>query len=81
MYLCGLDVYVLMRTSFLVVFALVAAAVVLLCARVILKKNGRFSSQHLSQSPAMRERGIGCIQAEDLKERQKAKKKLNVNEL
>lgn len=81
MYLCGLDVFALMRTSFLVVFALVAAAVVLLSVRVILKKNGRFSSQHLSQSPAMRKRGIGCIQAEDQKERQKVKKKLNVNEL
>ena len=70
-----------MQTSFLAVLVLVTLAVVLLSVRVIVKKNGRFSSQHLSQSAAMRERGIGCVQSEDRKERQKSAKKLNVKEL
>ena len=70
-----------MQTSFLAILGLIALAVVLLSVRVILKKNGRFSSQHLSQSAAMRERGIGCVQSEDRKERQKADKKLNVSQL
>lgn len=70
-----------MNTSFLIILGIVAMAMVLLSIRVILKKDGRFSSQHLSQSPAMRERGIGCVQSEDWKERQKDAKKLNVKQL
>ena len=70
-----------MNTSFLIILGIVAMAMVLLSIRVILKKDGRFSSQHLSQSPAMRERGIGCVQSEDWIERQKDTKKLNVKQL
>ena len=65
----------------LIIISLVALSVILLSVRVILKKNGTFSSQHLSQSPAMHERGIGCVQSEDFKERQKAYKKLNTKQL
>ena len=60
---------------------LVLAAVVLLSVRVILKKNGRFSSQHISQSKAMRERGIHCAVSQDREAKQQAAKKLNIREM
>ena len=59
---------------------LIGLAVVLLCVRIILKKNGRFSSQHISQSKAMRERGIHCVNTQDYEERHK-KNKLNNNKI
>ena len=60
----------------LVVIGLVGLAVILLSVRVILKKDGRFSSQHISQSKAMRERGIHCAVSQDREERERAVKKL-----
>lgn len=50
---------------FLFTLALVAIAGVLLGIQILLKKNGKFSSQHIGQSKAMRERGIHCLQAQD----------------
>jgi hypothetical protein len=47
----------------------VAAAMLLLSVRILLKKGGRFRSQHIGQSRAMRERGIHCVQAQDLEAR------------
>ncbi len=44
----------------LLTIVVVLSAMVLLSVRVILKKDGRFSSKHISQSRAMRDRGIGC---------------------
>ena len=37
----------------------------LLSVRVLFKKNGRFVKTHVSQSKAMRERGITCVQSQD----------------
>lgn len=67
--------------NLLLTLGFVALAVILLCVRVILRKNGRFSSQHLGESPAMRKRNIGCVVSEDRKMRQAAEKKLDVKEL
>lgn len=61
--------------------AFVLAAVLLLSVRVILKKNGRFSSQHISQSKLMRERGIHCAVSQDREAKQQADKRLNVKNL
>ncbi len=44
----------------LLTIVVVLSAMVLLSVRVILKKNGRFSSKHISQSKVMRDRGISC---------------------
>ena len=44
---------------------LVTLAVVLLSVRLILRKNGRFSSQHISESPLMKRQGIHCATAQD----------------
>lgn len=53
----------------------------LLSVRVILRKNGRFSSQHLGDNPAMRKRNIGCVVSEDYKARKAAEKKLDIKHL
>lgn len=35
------------------------------CVKVIFRKNGSFSSQHIHDSQAMRERGIHCVMDQD----------------
>jgi len=65
----------------LLIIGFVALAVVLLSVRVILKKDGKFSSQHISQSKTMRERGIHCAVSQDRETKQQNAKKLNVAEL
>ena len=59
----------------------VASCVILLAVRVILKKNGKFSSEHISKNKRMREDGIHCATSQDREARKKAKKKLDVNQL
>ena len=58
-----------MVKTLLLTLGIVAAAMLLLSVRVLLKKGGRFRSQHIGQSPAMRARGIRCVQAQDLEAR------------
>ncbi|MBR1922264.1 MAG: hypothetical protein IJ838_00730 [Paludibacteraceae bacterium] len=65
----------------LIIIGFVLLAMVLLSVRVLLKKDGRFSSQHISQSRAMRERGIDCVNTQDWKDRQQDPKRLDVNKL
>ena len=65
----------------LIVILLLAAAFILLSVRVILKRNGRFSSQHISQSKTMRERGIHCATSQDREARRKAPTRLDPKQL
>lgn len=65
----------------LITIGFVALAVLLLCVRVILKKNGRFSSQHISQNKRMREKGIGCATSQDREAQQEKKLHIDVNKL
>ena len=67
--------------SVLIVTGLLIAAFGLLSVRVILKKNGRFRSMHISDSKAMRERGIGCVQSQDRQARREKPAKLDVKNL
>lgn len=59
------NIFIQMITIFLFTLALVAIAGLLLGIQILLKKNGKFSSQHIGQSKAMRERGIHCLQTQD----------------
>ncbi len=61
--------------------AVVLAAMVLLSVKVILKKNGRFSSMHIGDSKAMRKRGIGCVQSQHRQGRKDKKHAIDVKEL
>jgi hypothetical protein len=53
----------------------------LLSIRVVLKKNGRFSSQHISESKAMRQQGIHCATAQDREARKKNVNRINTKEM
>lgn len=66
--------------TLLVVVALLLLAVGLLSVRVLFVKNGRFRSMHISDSKAMRDRGIGCVQSQD-RQAQHNRKKMDVKDL
>lgn len=70
-----------MLKSILIVIGLMLAAFLLLSVRLIFKKGGRFRSMHISDSRAMRERGIGCVQSQDRNARKSNPHKLQVNQL
>ena len=38
---------------------------VLFCVKLLFKKNGRFSSQHVHDNPALRKMGIHCVMDQD----------------
>ena len=57
---------------------IIAIAVAFLCIKVIFRRNGSFSSQHIHDSAAMRERGIHCVIDQDREMRQRSP--LAVNE-
>ena len=52
---------------------IIAIAAILLSVKVILRKNGSFTSQHIHDSQAMRDRGIHCVQSMDAFERREKK--------
>lgn len=65
----------------LIVIAALGIALVLLSVRVLLKKNGRFSSQHIAQNKRMKADGIHCANSQDKEARRGNKNKIKVNEL
>ena len=65
--------YQLMKT-FLLCAIIIALCILMLSVRILFKKNGQFVKTHVSQSKAMRERGIGCVQGQDFAERHKKKR-------
>lgn len=52
-------------TLFIICVILIGIAMLFLSVRVIFKKDGRFVKTHVSQSKAMRDRGITCVQSQD----------------
>ena len=54
-----------MWKTFLTVALLLLAAVALLSVNILLKKNGKFPNIHVGNNPAMRKRGIGCVESQD----------------
>ena len=52
---------------------IIAIAVALLCVRIILKKNGKFSSQHIHENPVLRKNGIHCVMDQDREARANGK--------
>ncbi len=44
---------------------IIAIAVALLSMKVLIKKGGHFSSMHIHDSKAMKDRGIGCVLEQD----------------
>ena len=53
---------------------ILALCVLMLCIRILLKKDGTFVKTHVSQNPEMRRRGISCVQSQDFAARHKPNK-------
>jgi len=68
MYLCTRK----MTETLLISGLLLAAGMVLLLVKVLLRKDGKFSSQHIHDSEAMKERGIHCVMDQDREMRRKS---------
>ena len=62
-----------MVETLLLCMLIIAIAVALLCVRIILKKNGKFSSQHIHENPALRKNGIHCVMDQDREARANCK--------
>ncbi|MBQ9671455.1 MAG: hypothetical protein IJV34_01205 [Prevotella sp.] len=52
---------------------IIAIAMAFLCVKLIFRKNGRFVSQHIHDSEAMRQRGIHCVVDQDREMRTKSR--------
>ena len=57
---------------------IIAISMAFLCIKLVFRKNGRFSSQHIHDSKAMRQRGIHCVMDQDRELRTRSR--LSVNE-
>ena len=44
---------------------IIASSMALFCVKLIFKKNGRFSSQHVHDNPGLRKQGIHCVMDQD----------------
>ena len=60
-----------MIESLLLTVLIIAIAMALLCVKVLLKKIGRFSSQHVHDNPGLRKQGIHCVMDQDREARQR----------
>ena len=60
----------MIETLFITVL-IIAICITLLCVKVIFKKNGKFSSQHIHDSKAMKDRGIHCVMDQDREARKR----------
>ena len=52
---------------------IIAIGMAFLCVKLIFRRNGSFSSQHIHDSKAMRERGIHCVMDQDREMRRRSK--------
>lgn len=62
-----------MVETLLVSVLIIAIAVALLCVKMIVRKNGKFSSQHIHDNPALRKQGIHCVMEQDREARRDGK--------
>jgi len=54
-----------MAETLILTVLIIAIAVALLSVKVLLKRNGKFSSQHIHDNPALRKLGIHCVLDQD----------------
>lgn len=62
-----------MIKTLLLVVLIIAIAMILLCVKLIFQRGGKFSSMHIHDSEAMRERGIHCVIDQDKEARQEGR--------
>ena len=61
-----------MLKIFIFCVIIIGNAVLLMSVRILLKKNERFGNTHVSQSKAMRDRGVTCVQSQEFAMRHKS---------
>ena len=61
-----------MTETVVVSIILLAIAMACLCVKLIFKPGSHFSSMHIHDSEAMRQRGIHCVLDQDREERERA---------
>ena len=66
-----------MVQTLLISGVLLAVGMALLLVKVLGRKDGKFSSQHIHDSQAMRERGIHCVMDQDREMRSQKRLKIN----
>ena len=66
-----------MVETLLISIVIIAAGMLLLLVKVLMQKNGRFSSQHMHDSKAMKDRGIHCVMDQDREMRRKSRFAVN----
>jgi hypothetical protein len=59
-----------MTETLLISGLLLAVGMVLLLVKVLLRKDGKFSSQHIHDSKALRDQGIHCVLDQDREARE-----------
>ncbi len=59
--------------SLLLSVLIIAIAMALFLVKLIFKKDGKFSSQHIHDSKAMKDRGIHCVMDQDREARKRGK--------
>lgn len=62
-----------MIETLLISALILGIGIVFMLMKVLVKKDGRFSSQHIHDSEAMSERGIHCVIDQDREAREKGK--------
>ena len=62
-----------MTETLLVSMLIIAIAFALLCVKLLLKRDGKFSSQHIHDNEGMKKRGIHCVVDQDRQARRKGK--------
>ncbi len=65
----------------LIVIGILAVAMLLLCVRILLKKNSKFSSQHISENKRMRQDGIHCATSQDRQARRNNLNKIDITKI
>ena len=66
-----------MIQTLLISGVLLAVGMVLLLVKVLLRKDGTFSSQHIHDSKAMHDRGIHCVMDQDREMRSQKRLKIS----
>ena len=62
-----------MIETLLITTLIIAIGMAFLLVKVLFKHGGEFSSQHIHDSEAMKERGIHCVMDQDREMRQKSR--------
>ena len=62
-----------MIETLLITTLIIAIGMAFLLVKVLLKRNGEFSSQHIHDSQAMKDRGIHCVMDQDRELRTKSR--------